>query len=301
MALQACMPILRLVLFHKHQTVFYARMAGDAPLYIEGCKVLAMAAGAVEWLVIGIFLVTYQAEAGCYSMIEVNGFQLCRQPTCGGVALLASRIEKSPVDFRLGVAVCASGRRVQEGIVAWATIMGSDFTKLMACHTIYLPMDAVDWKTCILVVEAHHAVLSIMAQQACVAMALGMLAHERCIPARMAVHTRAVREGEAIFIHMAGAAVDRLGVVVHLMPIQAEICVFVSEMRMSALGDIKISPVMVCMAVRTLVCVLNAPVSACLCGDLLCDVGVARQTKLHLRSIQGRMAKLAALLKFGMG
>ena len=199
MALEAVGTEFRLVIQHKSCALLSLRVAINTHLQVEICQVFAVTAGAGQGLVLVIFLVSRQAESGGLGMLELLAIQLRRQPGGGRVAFVAPGIEETEMLFWLFMAFHAFRRRsdkrislghvgarqvpglwhegLQEDKAAGGLIVRSNLY-LVALHARDLNMPPIQGKVGELVIESHHAVLSIVAEQTGFTMALDMLLHE---------------------------------------------------------------------------------------------------------------------------
>ena len=92
----------------------------------------------------------------------------------------------------------------------------------MTVHTAQIGMPPFQRKLCSLMIKAHHAVVPIMATETVLPEFLDVAEHKGRIMPGVAGSTLPLWSGKASLGRMAGQALDRRGIVIDLVPDQAE-------------------------------------------------------------------------------
>jgi len=139
-----------------------------------------------------------------------------------------------------------------------------------------------------------------MAGDAALAKILDMINHEDSILFSMTTHAAQGVNPKFRLQDMTGGTIHWSSCVVHIVPEQTEICLRMVKLCQCMLGWVVGPSAMVCVAVSTVVDVINLGVSAALQADLIRHALVADKAELVLGGFHRRMAAAALCFEFSM-
>ena len=272
-----------------HEDRILVSVATNTGLDFKGTQVLWVTTLTGKRLLLIIEAMTNQTEAGLCQMGEQFAIQPCWRPPLRGMTILAIRVEHSLMRLRLRVAFAAGVRRSLE-VTFFVTASARSFSVL-----------PFQWIGGLAVVEIAHTVEAIMTIQTAFAKIADVLCHEGTIVKGVAVAAYLFGYGISLPPSVTRGAFHRRGVVIHLMPGQAESCHRMIETRQGVLGGVEGASTMVGVAFETTLHLKYTAMQPALDVKLLSDVGVTGQTKSSLSRGKGAVAVAAGLLEIGVG
>lgn len=191
-------------------------VAGDAGRQIELPDIFNVTGGTSHRFVFVGCCMSNQAEPGVGCVIELLAIQPGGDPPCGSMAIPTGRGEDPQVGSRLRMArgaIVRHPRVTPIGIFRW----------IMTIHTKYLIMFALQRETGGIMIETLHPISAVVTGQAVVPNLLDVLLRKGRIMIGMTGFARLIGNREILLaVGMAGFTGNRGGVIIHLMPIQAE-------------------------------------------------------------------------------
>ena len=244
-----------------------------------------------------IHAVEGEAETAGGGVLECEPLPTGRGPVVGGMAVGAIGDEHSLVRSRFSVAVKALNRF----IFGRGAGQGQALRRFaMAICTRRRGVCSVQREAGLGMVEAGHAVMSIVALQAALSEVLDVLLEEGWVVRGVALGTLFKRCGEALIRLMAGRAVHPCLVIVQLVPSQAEAYQRMVKFFHRWLDRVERFPAVIRVAVGATVDTGDLAVRPALAVNLLPDVRVAFLAQDILRGFERCMAELALHLELGV-